>query len=197
MMTTVQHGAKMTLAEYRALGPVDEGVWELADGVLYEMPPPTYDHQNLIDYLVRMINNFLDNTDPLMGLAVSGIGVALTERRAPTPDLVYIRAERAHLIQGSFVEGIPDLVVEVMSQDRRRDLVIKRGWYAEAGVPEYWIMDPVGDTITVLELLSNEYVEKAALGRQDRLTTPTIPGFELGLERLFGNPRRTLPLRSR
>ncbi len=191
-MTTVQHGAKMTLAEYRALGPVDEGVWELADGVLYEMPPPTYDHQNLIDYLVRMINNFLDNTNPLMGLAVSGIGVALTERRAPTPDMVYVRAERAHLIQGSFVEGLPDLVVEVMSQDRRRDLVMKRGWYAEAGVLEYWIIDPVNDTITILELAGGEYVERAVLGREDTLTTPTIPGFALALERLFSNPGRTL-----
>ena len=191
-MTTVQHGAKMTLAEYRALGPVDEGVWELADGVLFEMAPPTYDHQNLIDYLVRMINNFLATTTPLIGVAVSGIGVVLSESTAPTPDMVYVRAERAHLIQGSFVEGLPDLAVEVMSQDRRRDLVMKRGWYAEAGVPEYWIMDPVNDTITVLELSGGEYVERAVLGRADTLTTPTIPGFTLALERLFSNPGRTL-----
>ena len=191
-MTTVQHGAKMTLAEYRALGPVDEGVWELADGVLFEMAPPTYDHQNLTDYLVRMINNFLDTTTPLIGVAVSGIGVVLSESTAPTPDMVYVRAERAHLIQGSFVEGLPDLAVEVMSQDRRRDLVMKRGWYAEAGVPEYWIMDPVNDTITVLELSGGEYVERAVLGRADTLTTAMIPGFALALERLFSNPGRTL-----
>ena len=184
-MTTVQHGAKMTLAEYRALGPVDEGVWELADGALFEMAPPSYDHQTLIDFLVRMINNFLDTTTPL-------IGVVLSESTAPTPDLVYVRAEKANLIQGSFVEGLPDLAVEVMSQDRRRDLVMKRGWYAEAGVPEYWIIDPVNDTITILELSTGEYVGRAVLGRDDTLTTPTIPGFALALERLFSNPGRTL-----
>ena len=192
-MTTVQHGAKMTLAEYRALGPVDEGVWELADGVLFEMAPPNWEHQSLIDYLVRMLNNFLDTASPLPGWAYSGIGVVLSESTAPTPDMVYVRADRGHLIQGSFVEGVPDIVVEVMSQDRRRDLVIKRGWYGEAGVPEYWIIDPVSDTISVLEVVGFQYAEKAVLGRGDILTTAAIPGFELELERLFSNPGRTLP----
>ena len=191
-MTTVQHGTKMTLAEYRALEPVDGGVWELADGAVFEMAPPSYDHQNLIDFLVRMINNFLDTTNPLIGVAVSSIGVVLSESTAPTPDMVYVRSEMAHLIQGSFVEGLPDLVVEVMSQDHRRDLVMKRGWYAEAGIPEYWIIDPVNDTITILELSDGEYVERAVLGRDDTLTTPMISGFALALERLFSNPRRTL-----
>jgi Uma2 family endonuclease len=192
-MTTVRHGAKMTLQEYRDLGPVDEGVWELAEGVLFEMAPPNWEHQSLVDFLVMMINTFLVASDPLPGWAYSGIGVVLSETTAPTPDMVYVRAERGHLIQGSFVEGVPDVVVEVMSQDRRRDLVMKRGWYAAAGAPEYWIIDPVSDTILVLELAGSEYVERAELSRSDTLSTQTIPGFELELERLFGNPGRTLP----
>jgi Uma2 family endonuclease len=192
-MTTVRHGAKMTLQEYRDLGPVDEGVWELAEGVIYEIAPANWEHQSLVDFLVMMINTFLVASDPLPGWAYSGIGVVLSETTAPTPDMVYVRAERGHLIQGSFVEGVPDVVVEVMSQDRRRDLVMKRGWYAAAGAPEYWIIDPVSDTILVLELAGSEYVERAELSRSDTLSTPTIPGFELGLERLFDNPGRTLP----
>jgi Uma2 family endonuclease len=192
-MTTVRHGAKMTLQEYRDLGPVDEGVWELAEGVLFEMAPPNWEHQSLVDFLVMMINTFLAASDPLPGWSCSGTGVVLSETTAPTPDMVYVRAERGHLIQGSFVEGVPDVVVEVMSQDRRRDLVMKRGWYAAAGAPEYWIIDPVSDTILVLELAGSEYVERAELSRSDTLSTPTIPRFELELERLFGNPGRTLP----
>ena len=192
-MTTVQHGSQLTLAEYRALEAVDEGVWDLADGELYEMPPPTYDHQNLIDYLVRMINNFLDTTDPLLGTIVSGIGVILSETRAPTPDAVFLRSERAHLIHGSFVEGVPDLVLEVLSGDRARDLVLKRGWYHDARVPEYWIMDPVNDTIEALQWSEAGYVSRAVLGRSDVLTTATIPGFELQLHALFENRARYLP----
>ncbi|MYC33607.1 MAG: Uma2 family endonuclease [Chloroflexi bacterium] len=192
-MTTIQHGTQMTLAEYRALNETVDGVWELVDGVLEQMPPPTFDHQNLIDFLVSMINLFQLGLPTPIGWAVSGIGVALDERRAPTPDMVYLRAERAHLIQGSFVEGIPDIVLEALSSDRGRDLVMKRQWYAEAGVPEYWILDPANDSLTILNLSGTEYATTAFLQRGDTLTTLSIPGFSLSLESLFNNPGRRLP----
>lgn len=192
-MTTIQHGSELTLAEYRALETVDEGVWELSDGELFEMPPPTYDHQNLIDYLVRMINNFLDTTDPLLGTIVSGIGVILSETRAPTPDAVFLRSEKASLIHGSFVEGVPDLVIEVLSTDRARDLVLKRSWYHEAGISEYWIIDPVNDSIEALEWSEAGYFSRAVLGRADVIATAMIPGFELQLNALFANRARYLP----
>ena len=192
-MTTIQHGSELTLAEYRALETVDEGVWELSDGELFEMPPPTYDHQNLIDYLVRMINNFLDTTDPLLGTVVSGIGVILSETRAPTPDAVFLRSEKASLIHGSFVEGVPDLVIEVLSTDRARDLVLKRSWYHEAGISEYWIIDPVNDSIEALEWSEEGYFSRAVLGRADVIATTMIPGFELQLNALFANRARYLP----
>ena len=185
-------GTAMTLAEYRALGEC-EGVWELVDGVLHEMEPPTYDHQNLVDFLVAMLNLYLGGLASPLGWAVSGIGVALSERRAPTPDIVYLRAARMHLIRGSFVEGIPDLVAEVLSQDRAKDLTRNRQWYAEAGIPEYWILDPAQDTLTILELTGDRYTQRAVLTADDTLTTPAIPGFALPLARLFRNPGRTMP----
>lgn len=193
-MATVQHGTRMTLAEYRGLEEVVDGIWELVDGVLEQVPPPSYDHQNLIDFLVSMINLFQMSLPAPMGWAVSGIGVVLGEQRAPTPDMVYLRAERGYLIQGSFVEGIPDLIVEALSTDRARDLVMKRQWYAEAGIPEYWVLDPVSDALTILELSGNEYVTRTALEHGDTLTTPTIPGFSLPLAQLFDNPGRRLPV---
>ena len=193
-MTTIRHGTRMTLSEYRSLDEADDGVWELVDGVLEHMPPPSYDHQNLVDFLVSMINLFQMSLPAPIGWAVSGIGVVLAEQRAPTPDMVYLRAERGHLIQGSFVEGIPDIIVEVLSTDRARDLMMKRRWYAEAGIPEYWVLDPASDALTILELSGDEYVIRAALGYGDTFFTPTIPGFALPLAQLFDNPGRRLPI---
>ena len=193
-MTTVQHGTLMTLAEYRALDEAVGGIWELVDGVLEQVPPPSYDHQNVIDFLVSMINVFQMGLPAPIGWAVSGIGVVLAEQRAPTSDMVYLSAERGHLIQGSFVEGIPDLIMEALSTDRARDLVMKRQWYAEAGIPEYWILDPANDVLTILDLAGDEYVTRAALGHADTLATPTIPGFALPLAQLFDNPGRRLPV---
>ena len=100
-MTTIRHGTKMTLAEYRDLPP-SEGVWELADGVLCQMAPPTYDHQNLITFLVEFINAYLNTTIPRQGWAIPGIGVALSELHSPTPDLVYVRSRPRAFNSGQF-----------------------------------------------------------------------------------------------
>ena len=193
-MATVQHGTRMTLAEYRGLEEAEDGIWELVDGVLEQVPPPSYDHQNLIDFLVSMINLFQMGLPAPIGWAVSGIGVVLAEQRAPTPDMVYLSAERGNLIQGSFVEGLPDLIVEALSTDRARDLVMKRQWYAEAGIPEYWVLDPANDVLTMLQLSGDEYVTRAELTRADTLTTPAIPSFALPMAQLFDNPGRRLPI---
>ena len=187
-MTTTQHGAKLTLAEYLALDI--EGLWELADGELYEMPPPNLDHQDLIGFLYRMVCAYLDGTEPRVGRAWHGVGVALSDTMMLIPDLVFVRSQRQEILRTNYIDGAPDLVVEALSTDRRRDLALKRGWYAAAGIPEYWILDPVNDTLTILELSGNEYTERAVLGSNDVLTTPVLPGFELPLERLFANPDR-------
>ncbi len=187
-MTTTQRGAKLTLAEYLALEI--EGLWELADGELYEMPPPNLDHQDLIGFLYWMVRAYLDETTPRLGRAWLGAGVALSDTMMLIPDLVFIRSEHQGIMRTNYLDGIPDLVVEVLSTDRRRDLALKRGWYAAAGIPEYWILDPVNDTLTILELSGDEYTERAVLGSNDVLTTPMLPGFDLPLERLFANPDR-------
>ena len=187
-MTTLRQGTRITLSEYMALDI--DGLWELADGELYEMPPPNVDHQELIGFLYRMVCAYLDGTAPKLGRALSGVGVALSDTMLLIPDLTFVRAERGYIVQRNYVDGVPDLVVEALSTNRRHDLTLKRGWYAAAGIPEYWILDPVNDTLTIFELSDGAYVERAVLGRSDTLTTPTIPGFELSLEALFGNPDR-------
>ena len=189
-MTTVQQAAGMTVAEYLALEGLDDGVWELVDGVLEKMPPPSLEHQHLIGLLYRLIDNHLAAALPPVGIALLGVGVALSQFRVPVPDLVYVRAERAHILGGNLVEGVPDLVVEVLSQDRAKDLTRNRHWYAAAGIPEYWILDPVNDAITVLELSGGRYIERAVLTAGDTLTTAAIPGFALPLAQLFDDPVR-------
>ena len=191
-MTTVLSGTRMTMTDYRALHEAVDGVWESVDGVLERMPPPTFDHQNLIDFLVATINLFQTRLPAPIGWAVSGTGLALAEDRAPTPDMVYLRTERADLIRGSFIEGIPDIALEALSSDRARGLEMKRQWYAQAGVAEYWILDPANDVLTILELSAGDYVTRSVLQSEDTWSTPVIPGFTLPLERLFNNPGRRM-----
>ena len=167
-------------------------MWELIDGVLEKQPLATVEHQLILGNLIGEIMSLCLEITPRPGWPFRNVGVAFSETFAPTPDIVYIRSGRMNLIRGSFFEGAPDLLAEVLSKDRNRDLIRKRARYAAAGVPEYWIVDPTNEVVIVLELSGGEYKELAVLGRADTLTTATIPGFVLPLEQLFGDPVRAL-----
>ena len=81
-------------------------------------------------------------------------------------------------------------MTEVVSpDDPARDLVVKRADYAEAGIPEYWIVDPRNKTVTVLALAGNDYVEHGAFTPGDTATSPLLPGFAVDVTALFAAPR--------
>ena len=185
-MIVMRHGDRMTLSEYR-LTPENDGVWDLIDGVLEKQPLATVVHQMILGELLMGINGFAADADPPLGCGISNVGVAFSETFAPTPDIVYVCADQLHLMHGSFVEGIPDLLVEVLSEDRDRDINRKLDRYEAAGVPEYWIADPVNEVILVFSLSGGGYTEHT-FARGDTLTTSTIPGLELEVEKVFGDP---------
>ena len=82
-------------------------------------------------------------------------------------------------------------MVEVLSSNRRADLVRKRELYQAAGIPEYWILDGDANTLTVLALgPDGAYRERATLTAADTLTTPLFPDFTLPLAQLFNHPAR-------
>ena len=71
-------------------------------------------------------------------------------------------------------------MVEVVSPDKpERDTVEKRRDYAEGNVPEYWIVDPEAESITVLKLVDGAYVEHGAFARGAIADSATLPGFSI------------------
>ena len=76
-----------------------------------------------------------------------------------------------------------DLVVEVVSpDDPGRDFVHKRGDYAEAGIPEYWIVEPGTETITVLTLARRTYVERGVFDRTAHASSAILDGFGVAVD---------------
>lgn len=133
-----------TLGPYRAADywklPEGESV-ELLRGRLVVSPAPDDLHQTISALL----------TEFLLGVARKGGGrmlaapvdVALSENSIVQPDLVYVSKLRRGIIRGR-VNGPPDLVIEILSpSNSRRDRVDKLNLYAEYGVTEYWIVDPI------------------------------------------------------
>ena len=184
-------GTRMSLDEFLALGETDERL-ELFDGVLYLMSTPTKDHQFLMRRIGIHFEAFLDEFDIPPYEVHHDITTILSAelQRAVEPDLVVILAGRDDIGGVRHVEGVPDIVVEILSTDRNHDLVFKRRIYAEAGVPEYWIFDPVNDTVLPLELHDGEYTERPALTAADTLATPLLPGLSIPLADIFHHRRR-------
>ncbi len=193
-MTTTENlrtGTRISLDDFLALGETD-GRWELDDGVLYIMSSGTPDHQFLMGQFYRRIYNYLDSSEIPPAQLFHEMTTILSRelQRAPEPDLVIILNERRHIVSLMQIEGTPDIVAEILSTDRGRDLGYKRRIYAEAGVLEYWPIDPRNDTVTRLELQSGEYVERAVLGVGDTLTTPLLPGLSIPLDDIFLHRQR-------
>ena len=184
-------GMRMTLDDFLALDETD-GKWELDDGVLYITASGSPDHQFLVMEFSRHIDDYLDRFDQPPAQFYHEMTTVLSRelQRAPEPDIVIILAQSRGIVGGSRVEGTPDIVVEILSGDRNRDLIRKRQIYAEAGVTEYWPIDPRNDTVTQLELRGGVYVERAVLGPDDVLTTPLLPELVIPLSEIFHHRRR-------
>ena len=189
--TQYRTGDRMTIDEFLALDETD-GKWELDDGVLYFAESADRDHQFLMRRFAHHLEECLWSVHPPLGELHHEMTTILSRarHRAPEPDLVVILAGRRDVIGSVHVEGVPDLVVEILSTDRRRDLTRKREMYADSGIPEYWIVDPRADTVTQLELRAGRYTQRAVLDADATLTTPRLPELSLPLGRIFRHPYR-------
>ena len=159
---------------------------ELADGSVGELPMPTDTHQAVLLFLYLLFRDYLK---PRGGIArVAALRMRVREGVFREPDLLLLRDRTDPRRQDRFWLGA-DLVVEVVSpDDPDRDLVEKRADYAAAGIPEYWIADPRDETITVLALEGDAYVEHCAFARGEAATSPLLAGFAADIDAVFDAP---------
>ena len=159
---------------------------ELADGSVGELPMPTDTHQAVLLFLYLLFRDYLK---PRGGVArVAALRMRVREGVFREPDLLLLRDRSDPRRQDRFWLGA-DLVVEVVSpDDPDRDLVEKRVEYAAAGIPEYWIADPRAQTITVLALEGEAYLEHGVFARGEAATSPLLAGFAADVDAVFDAP---------
>jgi Uma2 family endonuclease len=156
---------------------------EFTDGYIEVLPMPTDNHQAILGVLFEL---FLTYLRPLSGIVrFSPLRVKIRPRKFREPDLLLVRDAKDPRRENRYWHGA-DLVLEVVSRDKpERDLVIKRGDYAEAGILEYWIVNPESETITVLRLEENAYVEHGVFGRGAQATSALLTGFSMSVDAVF------------
>lgn len=157
---------------------------EYLNGCLVFLPIPTRSHEHIVRFLFRMIDAFAQQSK--LGEAYfPGYRMRTVDLAYRLPDILFALNNRRHDEQ--FVYGA-DIAIEVISpgrEDRQRDLTEKRTEYAAAGIPEYWIVDPEQQTITVLILDGDAYRTHGAFKPGDTATSLLLPGFNIDVTACF------------
>lgn len=157
---------------------------EFSDGHIEVLPMPTMRHQLIVQFLLQLLTQFIDRAGKGRTLVVP-FRIRLWADKFREPDLVVMLAGHEDRMGNEFWDGA-DLVVEVVSDDDRgRDLEIKRSEYAQAGIPEYWIVDPQQNTITVLALNGSTYAVHGEFGAGRRADSALLPGFAVPVDDVF------------
>lgn len=177
---------RWTYADYTRL-PEDNWKYEVIEGVLYMTPSPNTKHQAVIGNLFFALRLYLQQRP--LGLALtSPIDVLLPQEiGAPVqPDILFIRDERRQILGEKYIQGAPDLVVEVLSPSNwKDDRSVKFDVYARAGVSEYWIVDPLAETVEVFVLQEDAYTLLGRFAQDDPVQSQVFDGLTLSAGEVF------------
>jgi Uma2 family endonuclease len=166
----------------------EDDLRELIDGELVEVEVPRWKHEWIVGRLVILLDAWAQ-AEHGGRVVPSGYKLRISDRRGVMPDVQFYRiGNDAPLDQeDGLVHGRPDLVVEVVSPSSHRyDRVTKLRWYAQLGVPEYWLVDAAARTLECLVLREETYVIAASLAEDETFRPDSFEGLEIPLSKLWG-----------
>lgn len=176
-MNRTAHARPVTEDEFLSL-PESHDRLELIDGEIFMAPSPRPRHQVLVGRLFRILHEWADANAPAF-VGLSPLDVRIAPGRIVQPDLFLLLGGLRSRDQ--MIEATPELVIEVLSANRSHDRLTKRLVYLEAGVAEYWLVDPEDALIDVV----TRGDESRSV--RDRLVSDVAVGLEVDVTRLFAD----------
>jgi Uma2 family endonuclease len=188
-MPQMKRDTKYSYADY--LQWDDEQRWELIDGVPYNMSPaPTFAHQKVSGNILAAFHHYLLDKSCEVLAAPFDVRLSGEEQDQETfhvvqPDIVVI-CDR-HKIDQRGCKGAPDLVVEILSPGTavKRDRRDKFRLYEKYGVREYWIVDPLHETIEVYLLQESGFGEQQLYIKGDVMEVSIFEDCQISLDDVF------------
>ena len=174
----------LTYPELRLM-PDDGKRYELIDGEVFVSPSPSEKHQRASGRLYVSWAVYVEKND-LGRVYYAPFDVVFAEKTALQPDLLFVSKARLGIIGPEYIIGAPDLVVEILSPSRPAfDRVTKLEQYALYGVGEYWIVDPMAESVEIFVLAGRKYELKGTFTGSQVLRTVLLPGWEFPVSSLF------------
>ena len=185
-MATTQPVVKFTYEDY--LTTPEDTRYELLDGDLIMVPAPNLKHQEIQFRLSQELGRFILDHE-LGKLFYAPCDVVLSDTDIVQPDLLFVSREREHLLSdGEKVRGAPDLAIEILSPSSAdKDRGIKRDLYGRHGVTEYWLVDPIAETVSIHRQRAGVLAATDTFGRGQTLRSPLFAGLELHLDDVFSS----------
>jgi Uma2 family endonuclease len=160
--------------------------YELVDGKLEIMTPPSFRHLLIADKIRAILNEAIA-TEKLSLFCLPEMGVRTGGRKSRIVDLVLVSRHQVleSLEQSAICETPPVLVIEIVSPDSiQRDYRYKRSEYAALEIPEYWIVDPLLQKVTVLTFNEGLYDEKVFLG-ENTISSNQFSNLKITVNEIF------------
>ena len=180
------HTTRLTYDDFVKL-PDDGNRYEIIDGELYVNPSPVPRHQDIVLNLAIALRLYFHEHGGGK-VYIAPLDVVLAEDGIVEPDLVVIRSERTSIIGDKNVRGVPNLVIEVLSDGTRRvDEGKKRRLYERSGVDEYWIVDGESEVVKIYRRAGTAFGTAAEINNDDggSITSPLFPNFTLNVREVF------------
>lgn len=178
---------RMTEEEFVAWSDEDTRA-EWVDGEVVLMAPDNTDHILLNDWLLALVRIFVEERKLGVVFAKTSMVRFAGIRRRRLPDLHFVAAAREKIIKSTYIDGAPDLVIEIVSPDSAsRDRREKFLEYEKAGVKEYWIIDPALQRVELYVLKGRKYEQRPEEGG-GVLRSAVLAGFFLKTRWLWQRP---------
>jgi len=172
--------------EYLNLTDSTNRLIEFSDGRLEFLAMPTREHQKITGFLYRILFDFVVGRQ--LGEVLFGpLRVYTRPGQYREPDIVFKSDTNLRESENRYYRGA-DLAIEVVSDDPeslKRDYETKVADYAEAKIPEYWIVDPQQQQITVLTLAGEKYDTHGVFTAGQTATSVLLDGFSVDVTAVF------------
>ena len=173
-----------SVEQYLKLTDQTNRLIEYTDGVIEVLPMPTKYHQAISKLLFLALLAFVQRRGG--DVFYAPLRVQVRPGKFREPDLLLVLDKDDPRAQDEFWLGA-DLVMEIVSPDKpKRAIEEKPRDYAEAGIPEYWIVNPLDQTISVLVLQGDSYATQAIFHGGERAASVLLDGFSVRVDKVFG-----------
>ena len=185
-MTAITRENLYSFKEYLAYDDNTDNRYELVNGKLELMNPPTFRHILIAKFIERELDKEINRLElPWIAMREGGIRTGWRKSRIADVYVVTKGQIRDSLDESGILLTSPLLVIEVVSPESiKRNYRFKRSEYAASGIGEYWIVDPLEQQVAILVLDEGLY-EETVFTAEQKLISPTFTELELTPQQIF------------